>query len=457
MLIVDDDEAMRAVLEERLSQWGYQPVTAESVEEAERAAAAEPPDIVVSDVVLGERDGLDLLRVLKATSPAPPMLLITAHATIDLSVEAMKNGAEDFLTKPLDYDKLRATLDAIAGDLAASREQQDLGAEASGSEARCGHLIGAHETMRAVYEQIEMVAGTDASILILGESGTGKEVTARTIHELSRRRSEAFIAINAAAIPSELMESEIFGHEKGAFTGATETRQGCFELAEGGTLFLDEIGEMSTELQPKLLRVLEDSRVRRLGAKTERHVDVRLLAATNQKPEEAVAEGRLRADLYYRLNVFTIELPPLRRRATDVPLLATAFLRELGAKHGSDLRGFRDSAMEILQSYEWPGNVRELRNVVERAVIVARDRWIEPGHLPVYLQTESERPTGDVLELPIGTTVADAERALILGTLEKTGNNKSEAARQLGIDVKTVRAKLKTYGEDATGEDAAED
>ena len=361
VLIVDDDEAMRAVLEERLSQWGYRPIVAASVDEAEALAAEESPDLVVSDVVLGERDGLELLRHLQAGDAPPPMLLITAHATVDLSVEAMKHGAEDFLTKPLDYAKLRATLDSIAGDLRASREQRQLGRAAVSGDAHYGRLVGSHESMREIYDQIEMVAETDASVLILGESGTGKEVTARTIHERSARRGAAFVAINAAAIPSELMESEVFGHEKGAFTGATSAREGCFELAEGGTLFLDEIGEMSMELQPKLLRVLEDGRIRRLGGKSEREVDVRLLAATNQVPEVAVAEGRLRADLYYRLNVFTIELPPLRHRRSDVALLATTFLSELAEKHRSEIRGFRDEAMELLEGYDWPGNVRELR------------------------------------------------------------------------------------------------
>ena len=455
VLVVDDDEAMRAVLGERLQQWGYTAVGAGSYDEAEKELHASSPDVVLSDVVLGDRTGLDVLRASKEQSKERPVLLLTAHATIDLSVEAMKEGAEDFLTKPLDHDKLRTTLESITRDLESSRRQRDVGSNLSAGRARYGRLIGDSDAMKQVFEQMEQVAATQASVLILGESGTGKELTARTLHERSPRADAPFVAINAAAIPSELMESEVFGHEKGAFTGATESRPGCFELADGGTLFLDEIAEMSSALQPKLLRVLEDSRIRRLGSKTERQIDVRVLAATNQDPDVAIEKGLLRQDLYYRLNVFAIQLPPLRERASDIPLLAAHLLEDSARKHGHEIRGFRDETMAALEAYSWPGNVRELRNVVERATIVAKERWIEPGHLPAYVRDPKITVASDAVKIPVGTTVAEAERALILSTLEQTGNNKSEAARRLGIDVKTVRTKLKSYGAEGDDEESA--
>jgi transcriptional regulator with PAS, ATPase and Fis domain len=299
--------------------------------------------------------------------------------------------------------------------------------------------------MREVYELIESLGASDACAIICGETGTGKELVARTIHSLSNRNKGPFIAINSAAIPENLIESELFGHEKGAFTGATGVRAGCFELANRGTLFLDEIAEMPLLLQPKLLRVLEDGRVRRLGGRQEFSFDVRVLAATNREPREAVEQNKLRIDLYYRLNVFTITLPPLRDRKADIPLLAQHFIREFNRKHNTRVEGLREDALETLKTYPWPGNVRELRNVMERAVILARGTWIENSHLPPYLLNPNQDSSTRIV-LPMGVTAAEAEKELILQTLEKTGNNKAEAARQLGLDVKTVRNKLKSYG-----------
>ncbi len=298
--------------------------------------------------------------------------------------------------------------------------------------------------MQEVYELIQSLSSSDASAIVTGESGTGKELAARTIHRLSKRAGGPFIAVNSAAIPDTLIESEVFGHEKGAFTGAIGTRPGCFELANGGTLFLDEIGEMPPQLQPKLLRVLEDGKVRRLGGKQEFEFDVRVIAATNQEPRTALQEGRLREDLYYRLTVFTIHLPPLRDRKEDIPLLAQHFIGEFNKKHSTSVEALRDDALEMLMAYSWPGNVREFRNVMERALILARGEWIEMQHLPPYLRhPRIESSTKFVL--PLGITAAEAERELILRTLEKTGHNKAEAARQLGLDVKTIRNKLKAY------------
>jgi transcriptional regulator with PAS, ATPase and Fis domain len=299
--------------------------------------------------------------------------------------------------------------------------------------------------MREVYQMLETLAGSDASALLSGESGTGKELAARAIHSHSKREHGPFIAINAAAMPETLMESEMFGHEKGAFTGAISTRPGCFELAHRGTLLLDEIAEMPAALQPKLLRVLEDGRVRRLGAPQEIAFDVRVLAATNREPREAVEKGLLREDLYYRLNVFHVVLPPLRERKDDLPGLVQHFLNELNAKHHCSVVALRQETLERLQGYRWPGNVRELRNVLERAVILAKGEWIELSHLPPYLRAEEDRHGAQIV-VPPGATAAETERELILKTLEQTGNNKAETARRLGLDVKTIRNKLKTYG-----------
>jgi transcriptional regulator with PAS, ATPase and Fis domain len=307
-----------------------------------------------------------------------------------------------------------------------------------------GEFVGTSKAMQEVYDLIQSLSSSDASAIITGESGTGKELAARTIHRLSKRADGPFIPVNSAAIPETLIESEIFGHEKGAFTGAIGTRPGCFELANGGTLFLDEIGEMPLQLQPKLLRVLEDGRVRRLGGKQEFEFDVRVIAATNQEPRNAIQEGRLREDLYYRLTVFTVHLPPLRDRKEDIPLLAQHFIGEFNKKHGTGVEALRDDALDMLMAYSWPGNVREFRNVMERALILSKSEWIETFHLPPYLRNPGSESSTKIV-LPLGITAAEAERELILKTLEKTGHNKAEAARQLGLDVKTIRNKLKTY------------
>ncbi|MBX3132503.1 MAG: sigma-54-dependent Fis family transcriptional regulator [Gemmatimonadaceae bacterium] len=354
----------------------------------------------------------------------------------------MKAGAVDFLTKPIDYDALRALLERVS----AERRQRD---NDRALDAQLGEtpsaLVGESRAIRDVRAQVLRVASSDASALLLGESGTGKEVTARMIHEASARRARPFVALNAAALPDGLVEAELFGHEAGAFTGAVKARAGCFELANGGTLLLDELAEMPVALQPKLLRVLEDGRVRRLGAAKEVDFDVRVIAATNRGVAEAVSSGRLRSDLLYRLNVFEIVLPTLREREDDIPLLVRYFLKQVNARHGASVEGIREEALALLRAWHWPGNVRELRNVVERAVVMAGEGWIEVTHLPPHIQ----RPTGDrdrPIELPAGATLADAERVLVLETLERAGHNKAEAARRLGLDVKTIRNKLRAWG-----------
>src|SRR5689334_7529110 len=443
VLVVDDEPAIREVLEMILQEWGYDVRLASDGAEAKEMVESYDPDIVISDVVMPQLSGLDLLRCLKAGNPNRPVILITAHASIDLAVESMKQGAQDFITKPMDYPKLRAILKASESDIEMRQTSRTLTSQLE-SGSGFGEFVGNSKAMQDVYDLIQSLSATDASALITGESGTGKELAARTIHQLSKRANGPFIPVNSAAIPETLIESEVFGHEKGAFTGAVGTRPGCFELANSGTLFLDEIGEMPLALQPKLLRVLEDGKVRRLGGKQEFEFNVRVIAATNQEPRTAIQEGRLREDLNYRLTVFTVHLPPLRDRKEDVPLLAQHFIGEFNRKHGTSVEALRDDAMEMLMTYSWPGNVREFRNVMERALILAKGEWIETFHLPPYLRGSGTEISTKIV-LPVGITAAEAERELILKTLERTNHNKAEAARQLGLDVKTIRNKLKAY------------
>src|SRR6476646_7028082 len=444
VLVVDDEPALREVLSLRIEDWGHEVRAVGDTVECERELDRRRPDIVLCDVVLPGETGLELLKRVKRQDERLPMVMMTAHGNIDAAVEAMKAGATDFLTKPLDYAMLYALLEATASDVRQRRGSQSLSNQLE-RQTPAGGMVGQSRSMREIQRTIEVLASSDASAIITGKSGTGKEVVARAVHALSSRRNEPFIAINAAAIPEGLIESEIFGHEPGAFTGATRARPGVFELANGGTLFLDEIAEMPMALQPKLLRILEDSRARRLGGSKEVQFDVRVIAATNRSPAQAIRDGQLREDLFYRLNVFEVTLPALNERSEDIALLAQHFVGEFGRKHQLNVEGVGAAAAALLESHPWPGNVRELRNVIERAVIVARSGWIEPRHLPPYLQA-SAPGSKSTLTLPAGTTLAEAERMLILQTLERVGNNKAEAARQLGLDVKTIRNKLRAYG-----------
>ena len=448
ILIVDDDAGIRASLSMILQSWGFEALQAPNADEATRIAERQEPDIVITDLVMPETSGMELLKKLKAGDPHRPVLLITAQGSIDIAVEAMKQGARDFLTKPLtDLPKLKSLLEDAERELEMRRKAKRLNARIE-EDSGLGDFVGASKAIREVFQLIESVAQRDVSVMITGESGTGKEVAARTIHKMSRRESKPFLAINAAAIPESLIESELFGHERGAFTGAVATRQGVFEQANGGTLLIDEVAEMPMALQPKLLRVLADGRVRRLGGTYEFEFDVRVLAATNRDPMKAIEEGKLREDLYYRLNVVPMMLPALRGRADDVPLLVQHFIQEFNTKHRLTIEGVSDDSMSMLKAYSWPGNVRELRNVIERSVVLAKSEWIEDRDLPPYVRDPSLRP--EKLVFSVGeTTVADAERELILKTLERAGNNKAEAARQLGVDVKTIYNKLKSYGIEA--------
>jgi DNA-binding NtrC family response regulator len=400
------------------------------------------PDIVLSDVMMPDTSGIDLLKSLQADDSSRPVILMTGYSTVDMAVEAMKDGARDFLTKPLDYPKLKSILEATQKELKALKQSKKLSSQLARNG--CRPLVGTSKAMKELDTLIRSVASSDASALIWGESGTGKEVVARCLHDLGKRAGGPFIALNMAAIPKELIESEIFGHAKGAFTGATDERPGCFELADKGTLFLDEIAEMPVDLQTRLLRVLEDSKIRRLGSPEEFTVNVRIIAATNQRPKLAVEKGALREDLYFRLNVISFALPPLRERKDDIPLLAQHFIAEFNQKHGLNVEAVRDEAMRLLKRYSWPGNVRELKNAIERSVIVARgSSWIESHDLPPYIQNPAK---DDWLVLPPDVSTARVQKELLLKALEKAGQNKSEAARELGVDVRTLSNMLKAFG-----------
>jgi DNA-binding NtrC family response regulator len=452
ILVVDDDPTFRDVLEMRLQRWGYNVKVAPDAASASSLAADWKPHLVLSDVVMPEASGLDLLGRLRKDDPSRPVILLTAHASVEMAVEAMKLGAVDFITKPLNYPNLQAVVEEYLRKSTTGAEKQseapapETPEEGEGGEDGLRPFIGNSPAMQEAYRLIRSAATSDASVLITGESGTGKELVARTLHRLSGRASGPFVAVNAAAIPRELMESEIFGHEKGAFTGATESRAGCFELADGGTLFLDEIGEMPKELQPKLLRVLDLARIRRVGGSREVSFDVRTLAATNRDPRKAVDEGVLREDLFFRLNVLHIQLPALRDREGDIRLLANAFVRDLSRKHQRESREFAEETLEAMERYSWPGNVRELRNLVERAVVLSPGARIELEHLPPYVRNPERGAGAKSYAFPPDATVADAERELILRTLDETGNNKTETARRLGVSVRTIHNKLKAYG-----------
>jgi DNA-binding NtrC family response regulator len=448
VLIVEDEENERTGLAELISAWGYRTDTARDGLEGLEKAATWFPGIVVTDFKMPRMDGMELLQRLSDQPQPIAVVLLTAQGSIDIAVDAMKSGAYDFIQKPVDPARLRQILQNAARQRGTSIEL-----EATRRKLRdtglFGQMVGSSRAMQEIFHLVEMVAPSTASVLITGESGTGKEMVARTIHEMSPRKPKPFVAINCSAIPETLIESEIFGHEKGAFTGAMERRAGCFELAEEGTLLLDEIGEMPAATQAKLLRVLEDRKLRRLGSKVETPVDVRVLAATNKVPEEAVARGELRGDLYYRLNVFNIHLPPLREHKEDLPQLVESLLSDMNEKHGRNVSGVSDSVQQVFSSYNWPGNVRELRNTLERAVIVCEGGLIEPKHLPPNFGSSGLKVAaadGAGIRLEVGTTVEEAEKMLILKTLAATNNNKTRAAEILGISLKTLHNKLKEYG-----------
>jgi DNA-binding NtrC family response regulator len=445
VLIVEDEENARRGYEALLRKWGLDVLGVSSAEDALARFSEYRPAILIADVELPGMDGLTLLDRLGKELESVPAIIITGKGSEERAVAAIEAGAFWYIEKPLKGAVLHALLDRALGK---ARDRQRVAAltRQLREAGRIGELIGSAKVMQDVMRVVEQVAPSSASVLITGETGSGKEILANTIHQLSPRADRPFVAINCSAIPETLMESEIFGHEKGAFTGAAERRIGCFELADGGTLLLDEIGEMPAPTQAKLLRVLEDRKVRRLGSKTETPVDVRVLAATNKDPEQAVSRGYLRQDLYFRLNVFHIHLPALRDRKEDLPALVEQILEDLNAKHGRQVRGINAEVAELFQGYSWPGNVRELRNVLERAVIVCDRDLIGRAHLPVDFGHTLAAGASELssLRFPLGTTVDAVERELILQTLATT-NNKTRAAELLGISLKTLHNKLKEY------------
>jgi DNA-binding NtrC family response regulator len=444
ILVVDDEPTEREGLARLVGQWGYEVETAGSGEEALSLIESQHPAVVLTDLVLPEMDGLTLLQKLKETGRPPIVLLVTGHGSVETAVEAMRHGAFDYLTKPVDATRLQVLLEKSIEQESLSREVNFLRHQLR-QKGSFGQLVGQSKGMQEVYRWIELAATSTAPVLIYGESGTGKELVARTIHDLSNRRNKPFVAINCAAIPETLIESELFGHERGAFTGATERRLGCFELADGGTLFLDEIAEMDNSTQAKLLRVLQEGSFRRVGGgKTEIQVDVRVVAATNRVPSDALAQGQLREDLFYRLNVFAIALPPLRDRKEDIPLLVRTFVEEFNRQDNRQVRGLTPEAERAMDQYRWPGNVREVRNVVQRAVVLGGTGLMDVEHLPenvIRMVAPSAAPAATGV-----TPIREMEREMIMRALEETGQDKRRAAALLGISLKTLYNKLAKYG-----------
>ncbi|MBS1813987.1 MAG: sigma-54-dependent Fis family transcriptional regulator [Acidobacteria bacterium] len=460
VLIVEDEPNARTGLAELIASWGYRTaVAADGVEGLERVEQW-LPSIVVTDMMMPRMDGLELLGRITEMSTPIAVVVLTAQGSIESAVDAMRLGAYDYIQKPVDPVRLKTILQSASRQSSAEPELAE-SRQIARDTGRLGQLVGKSKKMQQLFSLIERIAASNVSVLVTGESGTGKELAARALHELSGRRTKPFVAVNCAAIPETLIESEIFGHEKGAFTGALERRAGCFELAEEGTLLLDEIGEMPAGTQAKLLRVLEDRKLRRLGSKMETPVDVRVIAATNKDPEEAVRAGELRGDLYYRLNVFNLQMPPLREHKEDIPEIARTLVEDMNIRHGASVNGISHDLMQALTAYSWPGNVRELRNTIERAVILAGTGELNRSHLPPHFGEEGFAPShhaalnkqtpaapieGDnVVHVEVGTTVDEMEKQLILRTLASTNNNKTRAAEILGISSKTLQNKLKEY------------
>jgi two-component system response regulator HydG len=446
VLVVDDDPAHRTMLRTLLTGWGYSIREADDGSSAIERAHEQPFDLILMDIRMIKVSGLEALIEIKAFNPAIPVIIMTAYSSVETAVEALKNGAYDYLTKPLDFDELRLTMER-AMEHRQLREENRLLRETLGTHFDRQHIIGRSPSMIKLLETVAQVAPSEATVLITGESGTGKEMIAGAIHFNSPRKDGPFVKINCAAITETLLESELFGHEKGAFTGAYKRREGRFRQAHGGTLFLDEVSEMSLAMQVKLLRVIQDREITRVGGEEVTKVDVRIIAATNKDLLREIEEGRFRDDLYYRLNVVILNMPPLCRRREDIPLLAHHFLEQFSKKNRKQIKGFTPQAMDRLLKYDWPGNVRELMNAIERAVVLARGDYLAEEELPLIpqnTQPEGEIPSRDII--PADLPLDEVEKTTILKMLELTEGNKSEAARRLGITRRTLHKKLKAYG-----------
>ena len=434
ILVVDDDISHCTILQALLQGWGYRVESAHNGMQALEQVRQHVFDLVLCDIRMAEMDGIETLKEIKTLNPSIPVLIMTAYSSVDTAVEALKSGALDYLIKPLDFDKLQQTLSqALAHTRLSESPVVDTPAAQFG-------MVGDSPAMRTLLNNIALVAPSDATVLIHGESGTGKELVARALHASSGRSHRPLITLNCAALNESLLESELFGHEKGAFTGADKRREGRFVEADGGTLFLDEIGDISPLMQVRLLRAIQEREVQRVGSNQTLSVDVRLITATHRQLAEEVSAGRFRQDLYYRLNVVTIDMPPLRQRREDIPPLARYFLQRYAERNRKTVLGFTPQAMDMLIHYEWPGNIRELENAVERAVVLLTGEYISERELPLAIvgTPVSGRPLDGNLIQPL----VEVEKEAILAALEKTGGNKTEAARQLGITRKTLLAKL---------------
>jgi two-component system, NtrC family, response regulator HydG len=446
ILVVDDDSAHRAMLLTLLSGWGYAVVDVDDGEAAIREVQERPFDLILMDIRMIKVSGLEALAAIKDFNPAIPIIIMTAYASVETAVNALKKGAYDYLTKPLDFTELRYAMER-AMEHHYLREENRLLRETLNGRFDKRNLIGRSQAMVKLLETVAQVAPSDATILITGESGTGKEMIAGAVHFNSPRKEGPFVKINCAAITETLLEAELFGHEKGAFTGADRRKEGKFRQADGGSLFLDEVSEMSPAMQVKLLRVLQEREIVRVGGNETIRIDVRLIAATNRDLIKDVETGRFREDLYYRLNVVTLNVPPLRERAEDVPLIAQHYLRLFSEKNNKSIKGFTPQAMDKLLKYVWPGNVRELVNAVERGVVLSRSSYLDEDEL---LLLRDKTPTNDLskpeMDASAGSSLEEVEKDTILKILKLAGGNKSEAARRLDITRRTLHKKLKKYG-----------
>jgi DNA-binding NtrC family response regulator len=443
ILVAEDDVETHDDWRETLVAWGYAVDVAEDGAQALELINAKHPHIVLADLRMPRKDGLELLRDIREMGIYLPTIIVSGQGEVPEAVEAIKLGAVDYLRKPVDPPHLRQILRNLAENVVMRDENESLRRRLA-EVGELGPLVGRSASMRRVLATIDRIADASASVVITGESGTGKELVARTIHQLSSRRAGPYVGLNCAAIPETLMESELFGHERGSFTGADRRREGCFESANHGTLLLDEITEMKIELQAKLLRVLEEQRVRRVGGNAEIVLDVRVLAASNRDIMQAVRDGKLREDLYYRLNVLTIELPPLRERRDDLPMLVQNFVQHYAARNNKEIVGVDDEALAALQAHPWPGNVRQLRNVIERAAVVCHGRVIRRSDLAHEFQSITS-VDGGYVKVRIGSTLEDMEKELISRTIEFSDGNKTHAAQILGVSTKTLYNKLERY------------
>ena len=443
ILVVDDDTAHATMLETLISDWGHEIHLADDGDTGVAMVKARSFDLVLMDMKMVKMSGMDALRLITEYNPSLPVIMMTAYSSVDTAVDALKSGAYDYLTKPLDFDKLKLTIERTMESIFLKTENRSLKDQLTKGNLQHG-IIGKSPVMAKLLDTIHMVAPTDANVLVTGESGTGKELVASALHENSPRKNSPFVRINCAAITEPLLESELFGHEKGAFTGAERKRAGKFQKAHQGSILLDEIGEMSLAVQAKLLRVIQEKEVTPVGSENSVQVDVRVIASTNRDLKAMAEKGEFRFDLYYRLNVVTIEVPRLAQHSEDIPRLALSFLHTFAEKNRRTIKGFSPDAMDAMIRYPWPGNVRELMNAVERAVVLARSDYISRQDLSFIIPEDPEPPdlAAGMENMPLSTI----EEKAVLSTLASARGNKSEAARRLGITRKTLLKKLKQYG-----------